>query len=205
MPAPYTIEQTAKASGLSSKFIRRLKTALPELFEKHTERGQSNSLLFDEEIVEVLKRTKSLKNKGRTLQQIRDELAHVAARHEVARHSRDVPRGTTDDQSSSLQDSDDSLSSPFASPIRKPSDNLQTQSLKRENEMLHSQVSFLQEMVKRSEARFDRLLPEATASTPKKGIKSHLMMWLVEAAVVTVFAAGFIFMIWLFAQRAFSL
>lgn len=199
MPAPYTIEQTAKASGLSSKFIRRLKTALPELFEKHTERGQSNSLLFDEEIVEVLKRTKALKNKGRTLQQIRDELATVA------RHSRDVPRGSEGSPQPSLQDSNDGLSSPFASPIKKPADEYQSEAIKRENEMLRSQVSFLQEMVKRSEARFDRLLPEATASTPKKGLRSHLMMWLVEAAVVTVFAAGFIFMIWLFAQRAFSL
>lgn len=195
MPAPYTIEQTAKASGLSSKFIRRLKTALPELFEKHTERGQSNSLLFDEEIVEVLKRTKALKNKGRTLQQIRDELAHVAAKH--------VSNDSTD--SDAKPDSKEGSSSPFASAIKKPSEVYQSESLKRENEMLRTQVDFLQEMVKRSEARFDRLLPEATASAPKKGLRSHLMMWLVEAAVVTVFAAGFIFMIWLFAQRAFSL
>lgn len=205
MPAPYTIEQTAENSGLSTKFIRRLKTALPDLFEKHTERGQSNSLLFDEEIVEVLKRIKDLKNKGRTLQQIRDELAQVATRHKVALNSSEAPSEKTDEQPPDPQGSDDGTPSSFASPTKKRPDKYQNDSLRRENEMLRSQVDFLQEMVKRSEARFDRLLPEAAPGAPKKGIRSHLMMWLVEAAVVTVFAAGFIFMIWLFAQRAFSL
>src|SRR3989338_10395712 len=75
MPSPYTIEQTASASGLSVKFIRRMKEALPGLFEKHTERGPSNALLFDEGMIEILKRTRDLRSRGRTLQQIRDELA----------------------------------------------------------------------------------------------------------------------------------
>src|SRR3989338_834837 len=92
MPSPYTIEQTAEASGLSVKFIRRLKAALPEYFERHTERGQSNALLFDEDMIEVLKRTKDLKNRGRTLQQIRDELAEISKKHQTddAGEQRDV-------------------------------------------------------------------------------------------------------------------
>jgi len=84
--------------------------------------------------------------------------------------------------------------------------------------MLKSQVELLKHLLRKAEDRFDRLLPEpgkATAKvgqsgtnavqTKKEGIKSQLVLWLVEAVVVTAFAAGFIFMIWLFAQRAFAL
>ena len=200
MPSPYTIEQTAEASGLSIKFIRRLKAALPELFAKHTERGQSNAILFDEEILEILKRTKDLKNRGRTLQQIRDELAQVAERHKVKEELAKAEEGSNATSEEEVQ------ATQFASPMRKVSDTVVVQSLHRENEMLRSQVTFLQDLIRKAEARFDRLLPEATGENSRKsGMKSQLMMWLVEAAVVTVFAAGFIFMIWLFAQRAFSL
>ncbi len=191
MPSPYTIEQTADASGLSIKFIRRLKSALPELFEKHTERGQSNALLFDEEIIEVLKRTRDLKNRGRTLQQIRDELSEVAAKYtnvEQEKKSEFEP----------LAPSTPNEGAPEESVIV-------TSSLERENELLRSQVSLLQELLKKAEDRFDRLLPAASTDGKRQNLKSQLLMWLVEAAVVTVFAAGFIFMIWLFAQRAFTL
>ncbi|HLC76373.1 MAG TPA: MerR family transcriptional regulator [Candidatus Peribacterales bacterium] len=187
MPAPYTIEQTAEASGLSIKFIRRLKVALPEFFEKHTERGQSNSLLFDEEILEVLKRTKDLKNRGRTLQQIRDELAEISkSYHEEKTHG------------------SDSVLPPPA-PLGTEVQSGEGEYLKRENDLLRSQVGLLQDLLRKAEERFDRLLPEASVEGKKQSLKGQLLMWLVEAAVVTVFAAGFIFMIWLFAQKAFTL
>jgi DNA-binding transcriptional MerR regulator len=204
MPSPYTIEQTAEASGLSVKFIRRLKNALPEFFEKHTERGQSNALLFDEEILEVLKRTKDLKNRGRTLQQIRDELAMVAAKRtlEIER----PPAATTGGTSvSGVQTEEEMAHHQPARPAAasSSSDGIK-QSLTRENELLRSQLDLLQMLLRKAEERFDRLLPEATQEK-KQSLKSQLLMWIVEAVVVTVFAAGFIFMIWLFAQKAFTL
>lgn len=184
MPAPYTIEQTAEASGLSVKFIRRMKSALPELFSKHTERGQSNALLFDEEIIEVLKRTKQMKNRGRTLQQIRDELAALAGK-----------------EGESEEPKQEAISKE-----EKISDDPLKQALDRENLLLRSQVNLLQTLLKKSEERFDRLLPAATEKeSPKAGFKTQMVMWLVEAVVVTAFAAGFIFLIWLFAQKAFTL
>ena len=195
MPSPYTIEQTAQASGLSVKFIRRLKTALPEYFERHTERGQSNALLFDEEMLEVLKRTKDLKNRGRTLQQIRDELAHVALHHQTS----------TAPVMENAKEGIPGESSP--APARQVTEVVRD-SLNRENELLRSQVTLLQDLLRKAEERFDRLLPaagEGMRNAPKQNLKSQLLLWLVEAAVVTVFAAGFIFMIWLFAQKAFQL
>lgn len=192
MPAPYTIEQTAEVSGLSVKFIRRLKTALPEYFEKHTERGQSNALLFDEDMVEVLKRTKDLKNRGRTLQQIRDELSQIALHH----------RESTAPVLESTKEGMPEESSPSTSP---QVTEVMRDSLNRENELLRSQVTLLQDLLRKAEERFDRLLPAASGDGKKQNLKSQLLLWLVEAAVVTVFAAGFIFMIWLFAQRAFQL
>src|SRR3989344_7709675 len=181
MPAPYTIEQTAEASGLSIKFIRRLKTALPEFFEKHTERGQSNALLFDEEILEVLKRTKDLKNRGRTLQQIRDELAEISKSYHAEKAGDHEPAepATVEQQGAEMSG--------------------EGEYLKRENELLRSQVGFLQDLLRKAEERFDRLLPEGGSEVRKQSLKSQLLMWLVEAAVVTIFAAGFILMIWLFA------
>ena len=187
MPSPYTIEQTAEASGLSIKFIRRLKVALPEFFEKHTERGQSNALLFDEEILEVLKRTKDLKNRGRTLQQIRDELAEVSKSYHAEKADGHVHMESA--------------------PVEQQSKEMSGEGeyLKRENDLLRSQVGLLQDLLRKAEERFDRLLPEASGDGKKQSLKSQLLMWLVEAAVVTIFAAGFIFMIWLFAQKAFTL
>ncbi|HLD08255.1 MAG TPA: MerR family transcriptional regulator [Candidatus Peribacterales bacterium] len=187
MPAPYTIEQTAEASGLSVKFIRRLKSALPEYFERHTERGQSNALLFDEDMIEVLKRTKDLKNRGRTLQQIRDELAEISKKHQTddAGEQRDVKAAEAKSEIAAGSGAGEYLV--------------------RENDLLRSQVNFLQDLLRKAEERFDRLLPEGGSEVRKQSLKSQLLMWLVEAAVVTIFAAGFIFMIWLFAQRAFTL
>ena len=188
MPSPYTIEQTADMSGLSVKFIRRMKEAMPQLFEKHTERGQSNALLFDEEIVEVLKRTASLKNRGRTLRQIRDELSARATEQKEKERSEEVAispdkAGETSEKAGIIE-----------------------KSLERENTLLRSQLSLLQTLLQKADERFDRLLPQATESKEKKpSMKSQMLMWLVEAVVVTSFAAGFIFLIWLFAQRAFSL
>lgn len=214
MPSPYTIEQTADMSGLSIKFIRRLKAALPELFEKNTERGQSNALLFNEELVEVLKRTRELQNRGRTLQQIRDELASVAGRPSDAQtpqqFSDTVVRQSSDVQKEDIQLSEHGKQGSVAQEETPPSktDPLTPSSLRRENELLRTQVTFLQELIRRSEARFDRLLPSPIAANEpmkKQGLKTQLLLWLVEAAVVTVFAAGFIFMIWLFAQKAFTL
>ena len=138
MPSPYTIEQTAEASGLSVKFIRRLKTALPEYFERHTERGQSNALLFDEEMLEVLKRTKDLKNRGRTLQQIRDDLAHVALHHQ----------GSTAPATESAKEGMPEESSP--TPTRQVTEVVRD-SLNRENELLRSQVTLLQDLLRKTE------------------------------------------------------
>ena len=186
MPAPYTIEQTADMSGLSVKFIRRMKEAMPPLFEKHTERGQSNALLFDEEIIEVLKRTASLKNRGRTLRQIRDELSAVA--NQVKEKEEPKSENTPDK----------AIETP-----EKP--GVVQKALERENTMLLSQVTLLQTLLQKAEERFDRLLPQATERKDMRpSMKSQLLLWLVEAVVVTSFAAGFIFLIWLFAQRAFS-
>lgn len=203
MPAPYTIEQTAEASGLSVKFIRRLKTALPEYFERHTERGQSNALLFDEDMVEVLKRTKDLKNRGRTLQQIRDELAHVASTFHPESEEVFAPKTQEEATTEHPKDAVSAGHAPSQSEVVGIRD-----SLNRENELLRSQVTLLQDLLRKAEERFDRLLPAAgqgSGGLQKQTLKSQLLLWLVEAAVVTVFAAGFIFMIWLFAQRAFRL
>lgn len=181
MPAPYTIEQVASASGLSVKFVRRMKEALPQLFEKHTERGGANALLFDEAILEILKRTKELKNRGRTLQQIRDELSQFA-KFPASSASAALPV----------------LPDPFKA------------MLERENTLLRSQVDLLQNLLRKAEERFDRLLPAATAPPPppspkQETLKSQLLLWLVEAVVVTAFASGFIFLIWFFAQKAFRI
>jgi len=62
-------------------------------------------------------------------------------------------------------------------------------------------VTLLQTLLQKAEERFDRLLPEGKT----QNTKSQLLMWLVEAVVVTAFASGFIFLIWFFAQKAFRL
>ena len=189
MPSPYTIDQAASASGLSVKFIRRMKEALPVLFEKHTERGAANALLFDETILEVLKQTRELRSRGRTLQQIRDELASLPGK-----------TGETEEGRGETEGSNDSLGETTKA------------SLERENVLLRSQVTLLQTLLQKAEDRFDRLLPARTKSTEEttpvmeKGpnMKSQLLLWLVEAVVVTAFASGFIFLIWFFAQKAFQ-
>lgn len=180
MPAPYTIEQTAEVSGLSVKFIRRMKEALPGLFEKHTERGPSNALLFDEQMVEILKRTRDLRSRGRTLQQIRDELAALPRKNTEETPPTELPPELVQEVSSTS--------------------DVVRGALERENTLLRSQVSLLQTLLQKAEERFDRLLPEAKPQTAK----SQLLLWLVEAVVVTAFASGFIFLIWFFAQKAFS-
>ena len=194
MPAPYTIEQTSDLSGLSVKYIRRLKSALPRLFEKHSNRGKSNAILFDESIIEILKRTKALKDRGRTLQQIRDEMM------EVAKHNKEkAEKGERAGKAERLSGSGDVIEVGEGNKVV-------TKSLNRENELLRSQVDLLQMLLRKAEERFDRLLPEGKIGEPKKeSVKSQMIMWLVEAVVVTAFAAGFIFMIWLFAQKAFEL
>ena len=193
MPAPYTIEQTAEVSGLSVKYIRRLKSALPRLFEKHSNRGKSNAILFDESIVEILKRTKDLRDRGRTLQQIRDELA------DVAQHNAEKKEKTKKTETGSDSKGDVVLEVGEGGKVV-------TKSLERENTLLRSQVDLLQMLLRKAEDRFDRLLPEGKiGETKKDSFKSQMILWLVEAVVVTAFAAGFIFMIWLFAQKAFEL
>lgn len=198
MPAPYTIKQVSSASGLSVKFVRRMKEALPQLFEKHTERGSVNALLFDESILEVLKRTKELKNRGRTLKQIREELSALAG--EGGMEGKVGIEGVED-------------AVPFFS--FEKHDPMKTM-LERENVLLRSQVELLQGLLHKAEERFDRLLPTMTATSSAAGttlqavpkretLKSQLLLWLVEAVVVTAFASGFIFLIWFFAQKAFKL
>ena len=194
MPAPYTIEETSQASGLSVKFIRRMKDALPQLFEKHTERGSANALLFDEGMIEILKQTRDLRNRGRTLRQIRDELSTLA-------------KGVTEKQTNLGKTSQtDPISSP--TPTQTPSHSDFASLLERENTLLRSQVHLLQNLLQKAEERFDRLLPagKPLGNTPEsQSLKSQLLLWLVEAVVVTAFASGFIFLIWFFAQKAFRL
>jgi len=186
MPSPYTIEQTASASGLSVKFIRRMKEALPGLFEKHTERGPSNALLFDEGMIEILKRTRDLRSRGRTLQQIRDDLSALAE-SSVEEAAADVSPAKVEEGSRTEQRVEVSIALKEA--------------IERENTLLRSQVTLLQTLLQKAEERFDRLLPEGKT----QNTKSQLLMWLVEAVVVTAFASGFIFLIWFFAQKAFRL
>ena len=199
MPAPYTIEETSHASGLSVKFIRRMKDALPQLFEKHTERGPANALLFDEGMVEILKQTRNLRNRGRTLRQIRDELSALA-------------RGVTEKQANVGQTGE--TPGTATAQVEEQSDSLVrgrtdfASLLERENTLLRSQVNLLQGLLQRAEERFDRLLPagKPPGMIPEQpGLKSQLLLWLVEAVVVTAFASGFIFLIWFFAQKAFRL
>ena len=194
MPAPYTIEETSQASGLSVKFIRRMKDALPQLFEKHTERGSANALLFDEGIIEILKRTQDLRNRGRTLRQIRDELSALAKGALKKQPNIEQTRQT------------DSAASPNLRPRDSNTDLASI--LERENTLLRSQINLLQGLLQRAEERFDRLLPagKPLGNTPEtQSLKSQLLLWLVEAVVVTAFASGFIFLIWFFAQKAFRL
>ena len=185
MSSPYTIQQSSEMSGLSVKFIRRLKDAMPSLFASHTERGQANALLFDEEIIQVLKRIQSLKHRGRTLKQIRDEIAGYVKKKQSEESGGGEPMT-------------------ISSQTSEPRDPL-TGALKRENDLLRSQVSLLQELVRRAEERFDRLLPEGKISEKQSRPAFQLFLWLVEAVVVTVFASGFIFLVWFFAQKAFAL
>jgi DNA-binding transcriptional MerR regulator len=149
------------------------------------ERGAANALLFDETILEVLKQTRELRSRGRTLQQIRDELASLSGKTEKTEQSRGSAETTFGETTKA--------------------------SLERENTLLRSQVTLLQTLLQKAEERFDRLLPARTKSTEEttpvmeKGpnMKSQLLLWLVEAVVVTSFASGFIFLIWFFAQKAF--
>jgi len=91
--------------------------------------------------------------------------------------------------------------------LEKP--NVMNMVLERENTLLRSQVDLLQNLLRKAEERFDRLLPAATATPPpppqakRESLKAQLLLWLVEAVVVTAFASGFIFLIWFFAQKAF--
>lgn len=166
---------------------------MPHLFEKHSNRGKSNAILFDESIVEILSRTKNLRDKGRTLQQIRNELT------EVAQHNAEKAVNADKADVSSSQKNDVVLEVG-------EDGKFVAKSLERENTLLRSQVDLLQMLLRKAEDRFDRLLPEGKLGEGKKdSLKTQIILWLVEAVVVTVFAAGFIFMIWLFAQKAFNL
>ena len=197
-------------SGLSIKYIRRLKSAMPKLFDQHTDRGQNNAILFDEEIIEVMKRMREMKNRGKTLAQIRNEIVQVAKREQDKKVQEESKANL---ENEAVENTETSVSTNENIP-RVPV----TKMLQRENDMLKSQVELLKHLLKKAEERFDRLLPEAgkgssklgqtdtnQEKTKKMGFKSQMFMWLVEAVVVTAFATGFIFMIWLFAQRAFSL
>jgi DNA-binding transcriptional MerR regulator len=163
-----------------------MKEALPSLFEKHTERGPSNALLFDEGMIEILKRTRDLRSRGRTLQQIREELAALPREAEEGSVQEGKEGKTTEPLVIEKMDIQ--------------SDGLRA-ALERENTLLRSQVTLLQTLLQKAEERFDRLLPEGKT----QNAKSQLLMWLVEAVVVTAFATGFIFLIWFFAQKAFRL
>jgi DNA-binding transcriptional MerR regulator len=204
MPSPYTIDEASAASGLSVKFIRRMKEALPVLFEKHTERGAANALLFDETILEVLKQTRELRSRGRTLQQIRDELASLSGKSDAKEKSRGEGESNASTGLSTGSEGKEGRNDSLGETTKA--------SLERENVLLRSQVTLLQTLLQKAEERFDRLLPARTKSTEEttpmmeKGpnMKSQLLLWLVEAVVVTAFASGFIFLIWFFAQKAFS-
>ena len=162
-----------------------MKEALPGLFEKHTERGPSNALLFDEGMIEILKRTRDLRSRGRTLQQIRDDLSALAE-SSAEEPAADVSPAKVEEGSRTE---------------RVEVSIALKEAIERENTLLRSQVTLLQTLLQKAEERFDRLLPEGKT----QNTKSQLLMWLVEAVVVTAFASGFIFLIWFFAQKAFRL
>jgi DNA-binding transcriptional MerR regulator len=194
MPSPYTIQESAQLTGLSVKFIRRLKDSLPLLFEKHTERGNANALLFDEEIIEVLRRVNDLKNRGKTLNQIRREMSQYVAdkREEMEENIASITEAGIAD------DGDE-----FMNELLPPSQTMEVRhALERENSLLRSQVDLLQTLVRNAEQRFDRLLPEATER--KSGWKTLVFNWVTEAAVVTALASAFIALFWYAAQNLFS-
>lgn len=223
MPAPYTIEQVADASGLSTKFVRRLRGALPRLFEKHTERGGANALLFDEAILEILKRTRELKNRGRSLKQMREELSALVGKEKNATRQDPhvIPNSTSPEfleERSAYRGTRVWAAQHDIGGYAERGDDPMKAALERENALLRSQVDLLQNLLRKAEERFDRLLPMTTASasdmqagttqgpsSKKENLKAQLLLWLVEAVVVTTFATGFIFLIWFFAQKAFKI
>lgn len=157
MPAPYTIKETAQMSGLTVKFIRRLKEQLPSLFQEHTDRGNANALLFSETIVEILKQVALERNKGRTLRQIVRDLSPTP-------HQRESTAGM-------------SLGAPVGeggSPTSRESLASHLASLARENAFLKEQLTFFQKLLETSERRFERLLPAHAGDLSTHNLRSPL-------------------------------
>jgi DNA-binding transcriptional MerR regulator len=203
MPAPYSIEETAAASGLSVKFIRRMRQTLPELFERYSERGAANALYFSEELLEVLKRTRQLRDRGRTLQQIRDEFGTIKEEEKQQQQG----RGDTGREDMGERERERVKESTI------PADPLQ-QVLERENELLRSQVTLLQHLLERADERFDRLLPAAQTSPPlppqqreggRGDWRNAMLRGVAETAIVTLIASGSIFLLWFLMKKLLAL
>lgn len=65
-----TLHEVSKKTGLSQNFIRLAKTKLGDILSPYIYRGDKNKLLFDESVIFLFDRIKSLKDEGLSLADI---------------------------------------------------------------------------------------------------------------------------------------
>lgn len=65
-----TLNEISKKTGLSQNFIRLAKTKLGDILTPYIYRGEKNKLLFDESVILLFDRIKSLKDEGLSLADI---------------------------------------------------------------------------------------------------------------------------------------
>ena len=65
-----TLHEVSKKTGLSQNFIRLAKTKLGDILTPYIYRGDKNKLLFDESVIFLFDRIKSLKDEGLSLADI---------------------------------------------------------------------------------------------------------------------------------------
>jgi hypothetical protein len=209
MSPPYSIKEAASISGLSTKYIQRLRRVMPKLFETSSVRGKANKMLLTEEIVQVLKGVSVLKGKGKSLNEIAQSM--MGGRGHVFDLSKSVQtRGKLLSKLSKLgqnsselvqgfvpSDSDIfSLDNDGSQPVQTVVQTVQTEQgdpkmerqLRQELLFLQNEVQFLRETLRRTEERFDRLLPAAKdwGSQPQK--QKNLKQILVEAVITALIA-----------------
>jgi DNA-binding transcriptional MerR regulator len=71
----FTIEETAKAVGLSERQLRRRVEATAPLLAPYVRRGEKNRLLFDQGAVEILRDVEARRASGATLTDAKDWVA----------------------------------------------------------------------------------------------------------------------------------
>jgi DNA-binding transcriptional MerR regulator len=65
-----TLNEVSKKTGLSKNFIRLTKTKLGDILTPYIYRGEKNKLLFDESVILLFDKIRSLKNDGLSLSDI---------------------------------------------------------------------------------------------------------------------------------------